>query len=401
MLIQRIWFFLRGYLVILVKGPHPEQFLNAAIGQGVRLWDIQRFGPDWLLCKVGAQGFKKLRPVFRKTRCQGRIKQRIGLTFGLRRITKRPVLFLGIVVCLAVGYILSGFVWFVEVEGLQQIEPDSFRTTLEGVGVRAGARREDLDRQAIENELLKQETLIAWVSLKVKGTVAVVQVVEKELPETIPQGVVNIIAAKDGLIQKILVLKGYAAVTEGDTVHKGDLLISANPPALFGGSNSSAYSGTLGIQAQGLVEARVWYESSETVPIVSTTWQPTGKKRTLWSFRIGNHQFNLGKKPNYAKSKTSRLVKEWLPCRNGKSFVEVIRNRYFEVVGTAVTRTKSEAAQVAATKAWQEIEKSITAKEGIRELARSQLISEEAQGAVTVTAILEAIEDIGVSAGTE
>ncbi|HAH96817.1 MAG TPA: hypothetical protein DCL69_07945, partial [Firmicutes bacterium] len=75
--------------------------------------------------------------------------------------------------------------------------------------------------------------------------------------------------------------------------------------------------------------------------------------------------------------------------------------RYFEVVGTAVTRTKSEAAQVAATKAWQEIEKSITAKEGIRELARSQLISEEAQGAVTVTAILEAIEDIGVSAGTE
>ena len=396
MFLQRIWFFLRGYLIILVKGPHLERFLNAATGREVRLWDVQRFGPDWLLCKVGIQGFRKLRPVARQTRCQCRIKERIGLVFMLRRITRRPVLFFGIVVCVAVIYILSGFVWFVEVEGLHQIDRDSFRNTLEGIGVRAGARREGLDSRTVEVELLKQENMIAWVSLKIKGTVAVVHVVEKELPEPGPQPTVNIVAAKDGLIQKMLVLQGYAAVAEGDTVHAGDILISANPPTPFEGSNSGSYGGMRKTQAQGLVEARVWYEASATVATTSISWQQTGKKRTLWSFRIGDRRFNLGKKPDYANSKTSRLIKEWFPGRNGKSFVEVIRNRYYEVVGTTVTLTKSEAAQEAAAGAWQAIEKSIAAKEGLITLARSQRISEDAQGAVTVTVILEAVEDIGI-----
>jgi similar to stage IV sporulation protein len=399
MFLSQIWFFLRGYLIILVKGPHLEKFLNAAVGQGVRLWDVQRSGPDWLLCKVGVQGFRKLRPVFRQTHCQCRIKERIGLAFGLRRVVRRPVLFFGIVVCVAVLYVLSSFVWFVKVEGLRQIEQDSFRSTLEGVGVRPGVRREALNPRKIEEELLKRESLIAWVSLKIKGTVAVLQVVEKELPETTaPQETANIVAAKDGLIEKMLVLQGYAMVAEGDTVHAGDVLISATPPTPLAGTNtnSNAYGGMRKTQAQGLVEARVWYEASATVPTTRISWQPTGKKRTLWSFRIGNLQFNLGKKPDYANSKTSRLVRELFPGRNGKSFVEVIRNRYYEVVGTKVTLTKSEAAQEAAAQAWQEIEKSIANKERLTTLARSQQISEDEQGTVTVTAVLEAIEDIGI-----
>jgi hypothetical protein len=74
----------------------------------------------------------------------------------------------------------------------------------------------------------------------------------------------------------------------------------------------------------------------------------------------------------------------------------VIRNRYYEVVGTKVTLTKSEAAQEAAAQAWHEIEKSIANKERLTTLARSQQISEDEQGTVTVTAVLEAIEDIGI-----
>lgn len=152
-----------------------------------------------------------------------------GLPTFLRRLKKRPGLLLGIAVC-TVGIILSSLVvWDVRVYGNQTVTDGEIKTLLSSLGVSEGRFINKQILERVYNSYLINEPRISWISVNYDGTVAKVEVKERNIvPERIDRTKnVNIVAKCDGIIRRIDTFDGKAEASRGEVVTKGQLLISS------------------------------------------------------------------------------------------------------------------------------------------------------------------------------
>jgi similar to stage IV sporulation protein len=168
----------------------------------------------------------------------------------------------------------SGRVWDIRIEGCSQYNEDGIVCDLERAGLSVGARWRDINFDSTELSVLSENDGIAWININRSASVAYVKVKEKaSVPDEDTSGYCNIVATEDCVIEEITVRCGIAAVAPGDTVKKGDLLISGVIPAELGGGFVSAQGRVVGrvhksvSVAVGRSEEKLEISSSETVGI--------------------------------------------------------------------------------------------------------------------------------------
>ncbi len=259
---KRIKEYLQGYVRVEVRGKNPERLVNLCLSAGFPLWDFTPGESSILFCTT-LQRYRDIHRLARRARCVPRVVARTGLPFTLGKLRRRPTALLATAVVLAVLLYLSGSVWSVQVSGTRLVDPDRVLVSAASAGLVSGARRNRVSTGAVEAAILDQNPELAWVYVRFQGTLAVIEVVEKTRPPTVGPG--DVVAAKDGVIQSLLVLAGAPVVRIGQTVKAGDLLIAGNP------------SGTLG-GARGSVTAMVWYEMYKEIPLVQSIARRTGRR---------------------------------------------------------------------------------------------------------------------------
>ncbi len=124
-------------------------------------------------------------------------------------------------------------------------------------------RLHGISETEVESAIAVQVPELSWVYVRFQGTMAVVEVVEKSRPESLGPG--DVVATRDGVIESVLVLSGVPAVTPGQTVKRGDILIAGNPSGPLPG-------------ARGNVVARTWYEVYREIPLKQSSASRTGRK---------------------------------------------------------------------------------------------------------------------------
>jgi len=105
---------------------------------------------------------------------------------------------------------------------------DVLQSELCDAGFIVGAKWKESDLSAIENQVLSQSDTIGWINIYKRGVIAYVSARPKVLPNSQKDfsSYSNLISDYDGVVEEITVKKGTAVVSVGDTVQKGDLLIS-------------------------------------------------------------------------------------------------------------------------------------------------------------------------------
>ena len=134
--------------------------------------------------------------------------------------------------------ILSGnVVWDVRIEGCECGAEEEIIHELSECGFEVGSIWSRTDKGKVEAALLERSRHVSWVNINRRGTVAYVKVIDKVIHDAPEEktGYSSIVAARDAVIEEITVIKGFAAVKVGDTVKKGDLLISGIIPSEIGG----------------------------------------------------------------------------------------------------------------------------------------------------------------------
>ena len=218
--------FWSGAVEFEALGGFPERFMNEAEACDVTIWNARRQGMS-LFGSCRAVDYGALRPAAKKSGVRLRIKRRLGLPFWLRPFRARWGLDVGCVAALVLLQALSSRVWVVTVEGNQTVTDTEITDVLTPLGIHLGANFDDVDIAALRLEALRQLPTVGWLSVSQSGSVVTVKVKEKEpsvpTEESAPA---DIVAAADGVVRRVTVTSGQAAVKEGDTVAKGDLLIS-------------------------------------------------------------------------------------------------------------------------------------------------------------------------------
>lgn len=343
---SRVWNYLRGYVIIKLRGRALERFINLAATKGIALSGVQKIGDNLMLARVSVKDYKALRPILRKVQCKATIEEKIGLPFALSKLRTRKMLVVGAFMFFTALYAMSSFVWSVNIQGTSTLHPSAVTRLLARHNIRPGIPRAQVDEDYAEHLILSTFPQVAWAGVNVRGTRLMVEIVEKKLPDN-PRGTVGtIVADKAGIVAKLITLAGQAMVAEGDTVVPGQVLISGLvvPPGRQGAADGTeaAQDGTLRprlgatvsdvIDARGIVEARVWYEATSSCPLTLRREVPTGRKKTvrLLRFGEGGRVIGTGRAPFEDYRQEERVSKIALG-RNGTVTVELITRTYTEV----------------------------------------------------------------------
>lgn len=252
-----LWNFFNGYVIIKVTGFSVFRFMNLASNRGVYIYDVEMSGGG-LKLKVSLNGLKVLYQCAEKSGCEIEILDEKGLPFLIRRYKKRYILAFGGFAFVIALYVLSSFIWQIEITGNNRIQKEDLLAACDELGLSAGKLKMGIDVRKITNELILRFDDISWISVSIEGTRANVSLVEKiEETEIIDKNEpCEIVASEDGIIERIAVSSGTAVVEEKDVVKKGDLLVSSE--IVF--KDMDVEKGRKNVHAIAEVFAKVYYD---------------------------------------------------------------------------------------------------------------------------------------------
>ena len=234
----------------LVTGEETLRFVNLCRNNGIELRHLVR-RENAIQMEIDAENFKKLRPLVRKTHVKIHILNRHGPAFFFYR-HKRWFL-LGMTVFAGMIYILSLFVWQIDIDGNRKYTDALILQALAQMDVKTGCRKSEIDLPEIEEELRIMYNEITWVSASIAGTKLQIELREGDLKISGSSGggqtgnvkrvenrennpktqngesetdlPANLVADEDAIITNLVVRRGTVAVRYGDEVKKGDVLI--------------------------------------------------------------------------------------------------------------------------------------------------------------------------------
>ena len=285
-----LWYSLRGYVTIKAKGFSAERFMNMAAFRGVYLWDVTQDGASMTM-KAAGGSLPILEACAEKTGCAIEILGWGGLPVFFRRFRGRQVWTAGLLLFAAGLYLLSSFVWVVEVEGNERLTTEEILSACEEMGLRPGAWKRSVDTEAVTNGLLEGFSDISWVSVGIEGTDATVKLAETiEKAEIVDRETpCDIVASADGVIVQITAERGTPMVQAGDVVKKGDVLISSELLiGLEGEEQHTEYTA-----AEGAVTARIWQRLTEETPLQYEETVYSGVEKENHSILFSEKQLDI------------------------------------------------------------------------------------------------------------
>ena len=285
--------YFRGSVEVKITGTFPERFLNVCASNGIEFWDLKRMDCTCHRARMRPSGYRKVAPFAEKTLCQVELVKKQGVPFLLWRIRKRYALILGFICTVAALYGLSLFVWEYEVVGNELVSADQILRQLAEIGVKPGLYGPSIDIATIKNEMLLRIGELSWLTVNRNGSHATVEVRERiPKPEIIPADVpCDIVAAKDGIILRVDAKAGETKVKAGETVTKGQLIVSGAVSYTEMGSDLEI--GSELVHAQADVYARTWYDLQAITPLRYTGKAYTGREKTRRALVVAGQRMNI------------------------------------------------------------------------------------------------------------
>ncbi len=285
-----LWNFIRGYVIIDIKGFSSARFLNLAVHKNIYIWNIHP-SKNAIRANVSLKAFRMLKPCAKKTNCRIKIVEKRGVPFWLFKHKKRKAFVLGILIFIFAIYTMSSFIWLIEIEGNNRIDTEKIMKFCEERNLKIGSSKLSIDTKALEKEFKNSFTDISWISINIKGTKAVIRLTETLPPITVSEDKTpcNIVASADGIITEISTKKGTPLVKAKDVVSKGDVLVSGELTI------KEDETGVIKeyTHAQADIKAKLWHKLEVSVPLMYTEKKYTDNIKKDYSFIVSGKNINI------------------------------------------------------------------------------------------------------------
>ena len=379
--------YILGYVNIKVEGFFIERFINICISKKILLWNIKRKKSTIMYANIGINDYKKLKPIAKKTKSKISIQNKKGFPFVVHKYRKRKI-FVGLLAVIFIAlFVMSKFIWNIEIKGNNQISKAEILEELNKQGLKIGAYKGKINSNSIINRVRLDRNDIAWMGIDLEGTNAIVEIKEtSKAPEIIDENeYCNIVSNKEGMITKINVQNGTAVVKEGDIVKQGDILVQ--------GYLEGKYTGIRYVHAKADIEAKIWYSKKEKVFLKQQIQVPTGATEQKYTLNINNFKINfyktLSKFENYD---TINENKKLMIFSNFYLPIEITKKTNYEYVNEEKIYTEEELIQLTQEKIEEELKEEISQKENIINKQTNVYPNEDY---IEVEVIYEVLENIG------
>lgn len=262
-----------GYVEFEIRGRFPERFINLTAKNGISLWSVKP-DTDCIRAKARVRDYRIMRNFTRRSKTRLKITRRFGIRFLIFKYRQRMGLLVGMVLFVMICQVLSLFIWTVDIHAPSILSEAELRNLLTENGIHIGTPKSSISKTEIEHALTLKNDNISWISVNVMGTVCSVEIspnLKTPNDDTAKENTAsNIKAVYDGVITRIEVKNGTAAVVVGQGVVKDMLLVSgvmeyANGQNKIVASNAKIFAAT-----QRTLQVKIPYEYTKTQPTGNT-----------------------------------------------------------------------------------------------------------------------------------
>ena len=307
--------YIRGYYVLIVEGIDAEKYLNFICKSRISIYNVKRISNTKIEFCVNRGDLKKIKNTYRGSKFEIKIKQKTGIPFLAKRIYRYKTMVFSAIVSLFLLLLTTQFVTDIYIDCPEGIDKKVLRQELEECGLKPGVYKKTINRKIIRDHIMQEIDEVAYLSINVKGTNVFVTITKKddENTQTAKSNYCNIIASKNGIIEKVIARSGEAVVSVGDIVKKGDLLIQ--------GANTSSMPE---------VWATTFYESVQKKSYIETKNKKTGKSKEAYTLTFYGKEYKLIRNIKYKdyiienKTKENRLGNYTFPLK-------IVVSTFFEV----------------------------------------------------------------------
>ncbi len=380
-----------GYLTVCADGPFCERLLNICMHRKLTVRDIKRCGTERVIFTTDIPSYHRIRLPAYRTKSRVRIIGRHGLPFIISRYKRRKFAVLGIILIIAFLWYASTHVMGITVFGNDRIPTADILLKLEECGLSPGAKTSDIKPDSIRLSMMQKLDELGWIGINANGSRVYIEIVERiEKDEGIEQdGVIqNLVAKKDGELERLEIREGQTVVKPGSGVRKGDILAS--------GIIDNGENGIRLVKARGEVFAKTVYTKSRSYPLSYTETVPTGRDKKRFTVTVLGKSVPLffGKNSPYEVYEYSEELKEYHIPVDLLPSLFIKSETYAEALPTQKSRTAQEAVDYGTDELFTEL--SAELDEGVEIIEQKSDHTLNEHGEVEVSVELICRENIAV-----
>lgn len=233
--------FFTGYMYCQMDGGKCQRLINVCRKNQIYMWHIA-YGDSISEDKCDSQISKEKNAVTffvlahdyelvhkYARQCGGslRILEKYGLPFFIQKNRKRVGVLAGICAGCMLVYIMSLFIWNIEIYGNSHYSETVLIEFLQEMNAGCGVKKNTIVPSKLEEDIRISFPYVSWVSVRIVGTKLLIEmeegtIVEAEQEES--DG--DLCAMEKGVVLSIMTRSGTPLVHAGDEVEKGEILIS-------------------------------------------------------------------------------------------------------------------------------------------------------------------------------
>ncbi|WP_040195025.1 sporulation protein YqfD [Clostridium culturomicium] len=281
-----------SYVTVRIEAVEIEKILNFLWNKNVDVRDIKNNNKFSVDLKIELKDYKVLREGVKKARGKLVVLDRKGMKFFFMHLNSRKFLVAGIAAFFFVLYYLSTFIWKVDIITERYLAPVEVRNMLKEYGIDVTKKKTSINVVEVEKALVRDFDEIMWIKVRIEGSKLSVEIKERQEPPKIkekPDYTGNIVARKNGIVNRINTISGTPVVKPGQVVNAGDILIQGQE-----GKETMEFQ----VMAEGKVPSTVFYEEILEVPKTYVEKERTGNKKVRYGINVNNKIIYLGKSLN-------------------------------------------------------------------------------------------------------
>ena len=295
------------FVRISVSGEQCERFLNLCRARGMELAHIVRTGQKEFQITLKVKDFRKTAPLRRKTGVHIHILRKKGPVFWLLAAGRHKLVLSGLLVMICVLVFLSGRLWNIHIDGNIMNPTPELLQFLEEEGITYGMSRKNIHCTRLAEAMRRKFPDITWVSAKLSGTQLIFEIREGTIPpeEQKEETACSLFSEVEGTVEKIITRRGTPLVKEGDSVEKGQELVSGILNITDDSQEVVRYE-YVHADADIYIRHNVSYYDTFSLDLEKKI--PAGKARRFFFLQIGSFRLDLSPAE---KKNEERLVCEY------------------------------------------------------------------------------------------
>lgn len=276
-------------LIINIKGKNINKFIKRLYDNKIKLYKIKKINDNEVIIYIRKEDYEKISKI--KTIYEIKI---IGLTGNLKikeKLKKNINLIISIIIGIITIYLLSKITFEINIITNNKELQENILQELKVNGIyKYSIQKNYKELNEIKLKIKeKYHNNIEWIEIQNVGVNCIVKLEERiENKKNEENEPVNIVALKDGIIMNIKASNGEILKRNGQSVKKGDVIISGK---ITLNDNVKEI-----VNAKGKVMAEVWYKTNISYPLTYYEEKMTGKIYNRYSIKLLKKEINLFKK---------------------------------------------------------------------------------------------------------